>query len=66
MRRVFNSLVRGVAVVTVIVVVAGNVAAAPRERGATKEKVSPVVKMLKGIVRSLGDGLTVPLPGPRP
>ncbi|HYC91555.1 MAG TPA: hypothetical protein VEO54_20210 [Thermoanaerobaculia bacterium] len=61
MRRVFNSLVRGVAAVTVIVVLAGNVSAAPRERGA-KDKVPPVVKLLKSIVRSLGDGLIIPLP----
>jgi hypothetical protein len=65
MRRVFNWLVRGVAATTVIVVLAGNVSAAPRERG-TKEKVPPVVKVLKGIVRSFGDGLVIPLPSPRP
>ena len=68
MRRVFNSFVRRFAAVTVIVVLATSVSAAPREgreRG-PREKTPSVVKIVKKIVRALGDGLTVPLPAPRP
>ena len=61
MRRVFNSFVRGIAAVSVIVVLAANVYAAPRERGKEKQKVPAIAKILR-IVRALGDGLTVPLP----
>ena len=63
MRRGFNTFVRGVAVVSVIVVLSANVAAAPRERG--KEKVPTITKLLR-FVRSLGDGIVIPLPAPRP
>ena len=58
MRRVFNSFVA----IAVIVVFAGSVAAAPRERERTKEKVPAIVKFIKNIVRTFGDGLTPPLP----
>ncbi|HVE70760.1 MAG TPA: hypothetical protein VNI54_05270 [Thermoanaerobaculia bacterium] len=60
MRRVFSSFVA----VAVVVIFAGTVSAAPRERERSKEKVPAVVKMLKKIVRGLGDGLTPPLPRP--
>jgi hypothetical protein len=63
MRRVFNSFFRGAAAVAVVVVLAANVSAAPRERGKDK---GPVIAKLLRIVRSLGDGLTVPLPSPKP
>jgi len=64
MRRVFNSCVRGFVAVTVIVVLSASVSAAPRgerERG-PKEKMPTIGKILKNIVRALGDGLTIPKP----
>ncbi|HEX6085091.1 MAG TPA: hypothetical protein VF266_11235 [Thermoanaerobaculia bacterium] len=63
MRRVFNSFVRGAAAVSVIVLLSTAVAAAPRERN--KEKVPTIHKLLR-IVRSLGDGIVIPLPAPKP
>jgi hypothetical protein len=61
MRRVFF---RGFAAVAVIVVLSVSVSAAPRERG--KDKVPVITKLLR-MVRSLGDGLTIPpAPTPRP
>lgn len=60
MRRVFNSFLAAI----VIVAVSTSVSAAPRgerERG-PKERTPSIVKVLKNIVRALGDGLTVPLP----
>ncbi|HVG25947.1 MAG TPA: hypothetical protein VND45_17450 [Thermoanaerobaculia bacterium] len=47
-------------VLAVVVMLAGSVAAAPRER--PKDKQPAIVKMLKSIVRTLGDGLTIPTP----
>lgn len=67
MRRVFNSSVRGVAAVAVILALAGSAVALPRDgekRGRTRDE--GIVKMVKRIVRSLGDGLIVPLPKPLP
>ncbi|HVG25948.1 MAG TPA: hypothetical protein VND45_17455 [Thermoanaerobaculia bacterium] len=58
MRRVFNSFVA----VAVVVMLTGSVAAAPRDRERPKEKVPAIVKMLKSIVGTLGDGLTIPKP----
>lgn len=63
MHRVFNSFFRGAAAVAVIVVLSASVSAAPRERG--KEKGRVLAKLVQ-MVRSLGDGLTVPLPAPKP
>lgn len=60
MRRVFNSFL--VAVVTVTLSI--SVFAAPRgerERG-SQDKTPTIAKMLKKIVRALGDGLTIPHP----
>ncbi|HYC91556.1 MAG TPA: hypothetical protein VEO54_20215 [Thermoanaerobaculia bacterium] len=54
-------IIRVLAVAAVTVALSTTASAAPRERG-PKEKVPPIVKMLKSIVRTLGDGLTVPLP----
>jgi hypothetical protein len=61
MRRVFNGFVRGVAVVTVIMVLSASAYAGPRER-APKDKMPAMIAKLMRIVRTLGDGLTVPLP----
>lgn len=65
MRGVFNSSVRGVAAVAVILALAGNAHAVSREgRDPARERSrdSAIVKMVKKIVRALGDGLIVPLP----
>lgn len=65
MRRVFESPVRGVAAVAVILALAGNAHAVAREGRVPQRERTPdsaIVKMVKKIVRALGDGLTVPLP----
>jgi hypothetical protein len=55
---------RRVIYVLVVVVFTVSAVAAPRdERG---PRSNPVVKMVKKIVRSLGDGITIPVPGPKP
>jgi hypothetical protein len=61
MRRVFNSFVRIVASVAVIVALSLSASAAPREdRDRGREPV--LIKIIKKVVKTLGDGLTVPLP----
>jgi hypothetical protein len=56
-----------VAVVVVSVVVSTAVFGVPREgREAARDRESPVVKFVKRVVRSLGDGITVPTPAPKP
>lgn len=66
MRRVFNSSVRGVAAVVVIFMLAGSAFAVPREgreQGRGRESgFVKTVKMVKKVVRALGDGLTIPWP----
>ena len=67
MRRVFNSSVRGVAAVAVILALAGSASAVQREgRQQGRNREPFVMKVIKKIVRALGDGLTVPLPKPTP
>ena len=66
MHRVFNSSVRAVAAVAVIFALAGSAVALPRERDDSRTRDEGIVKMVKRIVRALGDGLTVPLPKPLP
>lgn len=66
MRRVFNSSVRGVAAVAVMVALSTSVLAAPpderaRDRGRERDRI---VKIIKKVVRALGDGLTVPIGKP--
>jgi hypothetical protein len=59
-----RQFVRGLTVIAVIVVLSTSASAAPRgerDRG-PREKVPPIGKILKTIIRALGDGLTVPLP----
>lgn len=59
MRRVVYALV--------VVLVSLSVSGAPRDgRDVPRDKVSPVVKMMKKIVRTLGDGLTIPGSSPSP
>lgn len=61
MRRVCNSFVRGIAAASVIVALSISVSAAPREdRGRDRDPV--FVKIVKKIIKTLGDGLTIPKP----
>lgn len=65
MRRVFNSSVRGVAGAVVLLALAGSVFAGPRhvpDKGRERDREQGIVKVIKKLVRALGDGLTVPLP----
>lgn len=63
MRRVFNSLVRGMASVAVIVALSVSASAAPREdRDRDRGREPGLIKIIKKVVKTLGDGLTVPLP----
>jgi hypothetical protein len=64
MRRGFK-FVQGMAGVAVILMLAGSVFAVPREgRDQVRERTREqrIVKMVKKIIRALGDGLIVPLP----
>jgi hypothetical protein len=68
MRRVFKSSVRGVAV-AVIFALAGSAFGAShdtRDNGRARSREVGIVKIVKKMVRSLGDGLIVPLPKPIP
>jgi len=62
MRGVFYPAVRGVAVLCLLVLLAGNLVAAPRDSRGPRDKGSPVVKAIKKLVRALGDGLIIPTP----
>jgi hypothetical protein len=65
MRRIPYSYVRGVSAVLAAVVLSLSVAAGPRENQMAREprvKRDPIVKIVKRIIKSLGDGLTVPTP----
>lgn len=61
MRRV---LARGVAVLSVAVLLSLQVSARPRDERPRepREKRDPIVKIIKKVIRSLGDGLVVPIP----
>jgi hypothetical protein len=53
--------------VIAVAVVSLSVFASPRERPSDDERsVGRVVKFVKRMVRSLGDGLTLPTPAPKP
>lgn len=69
MRRIPYSYVRGVSAVLLTAVLSLSVSAGPRENGVAREpreKRDPIVKIVKRIIQSLGDGLTVPTPGVKP
>ena len=67
MRRGINLSVRGLAAVAVILALSASVAAAPREKvDRDRGRKTSIAKVVKRIIQSLGDGLTVPLPGPKP
>ena len=62
MRRVFKSSARGVLAVAVIGMLSASAVAAPRENVDRERGRSVVVKVVKRIIRALGDGLTIPKP----
>ena len=39
-----------------------SLSAAPRDQRGPREKGSPIVKIIRKVIKSLGDGLIVPLP----
>ncbi|HEX8407612.1 MAG TPA: hypothetical protein VF883_02025 [Thermoanaerobaculia bacterium] len=53
---------RGLAAVAMMVVLGSGVSAEPRNPRGPREKGNPIVKVVKKVIKSLGDGLTVPLP----
>lgn len=61
MRRVFNSSVRGVVAVAMILALAGSAVAASRE-DRDRGREPGIVKVVKKLIRALGDGLTIPRP----
>jgi len=65
MRRVFYSVGRGVSAVFLVVVLAGSAFAAPQERDREfreKKNPSPIVNVVKKVVRAFGDLLVTPTP----
>ena len=65
MRHGFNSSVRGLAAIAVVLALSGSVAAAPREKvDWERDRKTSIVKIVKRIIQSLGDGLTVPIGKP--
>ena len=65
MRRVFNSSVRGVGAVAMMLMLAGSAFAVPsegREQGRHRSRETGIVKVIKKVVRALGDGLVIPWP----
>lgn len=64
MRRIFY---RGMAVGVMSFVLAAGAFGLPREgRECSRDRESPIVKFVKRLVRTLGDGITVPTPAPKP
>ena len=64
MRRASWSYARGVSAVALMLVLAVSVSARPREERPRDpgEKREPIVKFIKKVIRSLGDGLVTPTP----
>jgi len=54
------------ACVVVAVLVSFSAAATPREARGPNGKTNPIVKALRTIVRTLGDGITIPVPASKP
>ena len=64
MRRIFY---RGMAVGVMSFVLAAGAFGLPREdRERSRDHESPIVKFVKRVVRTLGDGLVTPTPAPKP
>jgi len=67
MRRSSHAVARAVSAVILVVVLAVSVSARPREERPIREprdKREPIVKVVKRIIKSLGDGLTIPTDKP--
>lgn len=64
MRRMSRAVVRGFAAVILLVVFSTSIVARPREERPRepREKSDPIVKIIKRVIRSLGDGLVTPTP----
>lgn len=64
MRRTYWSYARGVAAVALMLALTVSVSARPREERPrdSREKRDPIVKIIKKVIRSLGDGLISPTP----
>ncbi|HYI12558.1 MAG TPA: hypothetical protein VEK57_26135 [Thermoanaerobaculia bacterium] len=64
MRRVLYSVGRGVSAMGLVLVLAGSLSAAPqeRDRDVREKERSPIVKVVKKVIRSFGDFLTIPRP----
>ncbi len=64
MHRVPCCFARGVAAVLLVLALSFTVSARPREERPRepREKRDPIVKIVKKIIRSLGDGLVSPTP----
>jgi hypothetical protein len=63
MRRSGYAVARAVSAVVMVVVLAVSVSARPRDERPIREprfKREPIVKVVKRIIKSLGDGLTIP------
>jgi hypothetical protein len=61
MRRTFSVVLRGVTAVSLMLAMAASLSAAPKNQR-ERDPVNPIVKIIRKIVRSLGDGLTIPTP----
>jgi uncharacterized protein YggT (Ycf19 family) len=60
-----SKVARGVLAVSIVVVLAMPAQAKPRDGGRWLDRVTdPVVKVVKKVVRTLGDGLSDPWPKP--
>jgi uncharacterized membrane protein len=60
--RTFRGVVRGLAVVAVVMALSLPAEAARVRERAPREKENPIVKVIKLVVRSFGDGLVEPRP----
>lgn len=65
MRRVRYYVARGVAVLSVVGLLSLQVSARPREERPVREpreKRDPIVRIIKKVIQSLGDGIHIPTP----
>jgi hypothetical protein len=60
--RNFRGVVRGLAVVSIVAALSMPAQAARVKEGGPREKQNPIVKFIKLVVRTFGDGLTDPKP----
>ena len=65
MRVISKAVARGVFATSIVLVLAVQVQAKPRDGGKWFERIDPIVKIVKKMVmKSLGDGLSDPWPKP--